>query len=288
MKTAFITGAAIGQGNFLVKRLAAGGWRVFAAVLPGQATDLTNSDRITLVEQNVADGDSVRNSAETVKKAVGDAPLDLLMNVAGVGDLAVGVMECFSIEGVKRLFDVNTWGQLRNVQAFLPLLRKATPPSRIINYGSGAMLVNPPFAGAYNMSKHAVHGMTLGLRHELAAFGIQVTTIMPGGVKTAMTQDVHARTRLEWSKMPQEMQRVYGPSLENAVTKVMPDLLVSKGSTPEQITDEVMKIIGLRKLKPFYLVGSDARPMGMMRRLLSDSAFEKIIRGVYKIPSPKL
>ena len=57
--------------------------------------------------------------------------------------------------------------------------------------------------------------------------------------------------------------------------------------TPEQITDEVMKIIGLRKLKPFYLVGSDARPMGMMRRLLSDSAFEKIIRGVYKIPSPK-
>lgn len=287
MKTAFITGSAIGQGNFLVKRLAAGGWRVFAGVLPGQATDLGNSDLITLVEQDVASDDSVRNSAEAVKKAVGDAPLDLLMNVAGVGD-AAGVMECFSIDGAKRLFEVNTWGQLRNVQAFLPLLRKAKPASRIINYGSGAMLVNPPFAGAYNMSKHAVHGMTLTLRHELAAFGIQVTTILPGGVKTAMTQDVHARTKLQWSRMPQEMQRVYGPSLENALTKVLPDLLVTKGSTPEQITDEVMKIIGLRRLKPFYLVGGDARPMGPMRRLLSDSSFERIIRGVYKIPSATL
>jgi NAD(P)-dependent dehydrogenase (short-subunit alcohol dehydrogenase family) len=287
MKNALVTGAAIGQGNFLAKRLTAAGWHVFAAVQPGQATDLSNSDLITVVEQDVASDDSVGNSAEAVKKALGDAPLDLLMNVAGVGS-AVGVGECFSIEGAKRLFDINTWGQLRNVQAFLPSLRKAKPASRIVNYGSGVILVNPPFAGAYNMSKHAVHGMTLTLRHELAAFGIQVTTILPGGVKTAMTQDVHARTRLEWSRMPQEMQRVYGPSLETAVTKVMPDLLVSKGSTPEQITDEVMKIIDLPKLKPFYLVGSDARPMGMMRRLLSDSAFEKIIRGVYKIPSPKL
>jgi NAD(P)-dependent dehydrogenase (short-subunit alcohol dehydrogenase family) len=284
MRTAFITGAAIGQGNLLARRLAADGWRVFAGVLPSQATDLRNSDSMIVVEQDVSSDASVNASAEVVKNALGDAPLDLLVNVAGVGDLATGVMESFSIDGAKRLFEINTWGQLRNVQVFLPLLRKAKPPARIINYGSGVMLVNPPFAGAYNMSKHAVHGMTLTLRHELAAFGIQVTTILPGGVKTAMTEDVHARTRLQWSRMPQEMRLVYGPPLENAMTKVLPDLLVSKGSTPEQITDEVVKIIGRRTLKPFHLVGADARPMGPMRRLLSDSAFERIIRRIYKIP----
>src|SRR3546814_5702359 len=90
---------------------------------------------------------------------------------------------------------INLYGQLRVIQAFLPLIRKNAPGSRIANYSSGAILANPVGAGAYNMTKHAIHGMTLTLRHELAPFGIQVTSIIPGGVLTAMSANAHANTR---------------------------------------------------------------------------------------------
>lgn len=284
MKTAVISGAAVGQGNLLVKRLANEGWKVFAGVLPGAPTDLVASDRVVLIEQDVSSTESVQAGAAQVRAQLQGGSLDLLMNVAGVADVANGVVECFDLDRAHRLFEINTWGQLRMVQAFLPMLRQASG-ARIINYGSGAILVNPPFAGAYNMSKHAVHGMTMTLRHELASFGIQVTTIMPGGVKTGMTANSHERSKVSWSQMPQDMQDIYSASLKNAMTQVLPDLLEAKGSTPESITDEVMKILGHRSLKPFYLVGGDARPMGPMRRFLSDSRFEKVIRSVYKIPN---
>lgn len=283
MKTAVVTGATVGQGNLLVKRLAGAGWRVFAGVLPGAVSDLRNSANIVLIEQDVSKDDSVKRSAEQVAQALGGAGLNLLMNVAGVADMANGVAECFSIDGAQRQFEINTWGQLRTVQAFLPMLRRAQPPARIFNYGSGAILVNPPFAGAYNMSKHAVHGLTLTLRQELAAFGIQVTTIMPGGVKTAMTANVHQRSKQSWAQMPAEMRSVYGPSLEKSLTETLPDLLESRGSTAEAITDEVMKLLDRPVLKPFHLVGGDARPLGPLHALLPALMFERLLRKTYKI-----
>src|SRR5688572_737954 len=171
MKTAFITGANVGQANLLTKALAERGWRVFAGVLPGAPTDLKSGGTITVVEQDVSNTESVRNSAEVVKQALGDQGLDLLMNVAGVANIATGVMEAVDLAQVEKIFQINAYGQLRVVQAFLPLIRKNAPGSRIANYSSGAIIANPVGAGAYTMTKHAIHGMTLTLRHELAAFG---------------------------------------------------------------------------------------------------------------------
>jgi NAD(P)-dependent dehydrogenase (short-subunit alcohol dehydrogenase family) len=284
MNTAFVTGAAVGQGNLLAKRLAGDGWQVFAGVLPGADTDLRGRSGITVVDQDVSKADSVRSSAEAVRSRIGNDGLHLLLNVAGVADLAIGVMECLSVENAQRLFDINTFGQLRVVQSFLPLLRQARPPARIFNYCSGAILVNPPLAGAYNMSKHAVHGMTLTMRHELASFGIQVTSILPGGVKTAMTANAHEGAIRQWAKLPPEIRRVYGPSLEHPFKKVLPDLLEKNGSSAEAITDQVLRLVSARKLKPMYLVGGDARPLGPMHRLLSPLAFESLIRRIYRIP----
>src|SRR5689334_10183662 len=138
MKTAFITGANVGQANLLTKALAERGWRVFAGVLPGAPTDLKTGGNVTVVEQDVSSTDSVRRSAEVVKQALGDQGLDLLMNVAGVANIATGVLEAVDLAAVERNFHINTFGQLRVVQAFLPMIRKNAPGSRIANYSSGA------------------------------------------------------------------------------------------------------------------------------------------------------
>jgi len=287
MKTAFITGANVGQANLLSKALAERGWRVFAGVLPGAPTDLKTGGNLTVVEQDVSKTDSVKKSAEVVTQALNGGGLDLLMNVAGVANIAVGVLEGADLAQAERLFHINAFGQLRVIQAFLPLLRKNAPGSRIANYSSGAIIANPVGAGIYTMTKHAIHGMTLTLRHELASLGIQVTSIVPGGVLTGMSANSHANTQNSWNQQPEALRKAYG-HIENTYCKVLPDMLEKTGSTPQEALDRTLKILDKKKWKPIELLGKDVDPaMGIMRRLLSDSALESVMRSQFKIPSHK-
>ena len=286
-KTAFITGANIGQANLLVKALSKRGWRVFAGVLPGAPTDLVTGGNIVVVDQDVSNGESVTASAKVVTDALAGKGLDLLMNVAGVANVGVGVLEGAKFSDVERLFNINMFGQLRVIQAFLPLVRRNAPGSRIANYSSGAILANPVGAGAYNMSKHAIHGMTLTLRHELAPFGIQVTSIIPGGVLTAMSANSHANTQRTWGEQPAAVREVYDPYLQKVVTQVLPDMLEKTGSSPEQALDGTLKILDKKKWAPMEYLGKDVKPMGLMRRLMSDSQLESMMRMTFKIPTYK-
>jgi len=288
MKTAFITGANVGQANLLTKALAERGWRVFAGVLPGAPTDLKTGGNVTVVDQDVSSTESVRASAERVKMALGDQGLDLLMNVAGVANIATGVLEAVDLAQAEKLFHINAFGQLRVIQAFLPLIRRNAPGSRIANYSSGAIIANPIGAGVYTMTKHAIHGMTLTLRHELAAFGIQVTSIVPGGVMTGMSANSHENTRNSWNKQPESIRKIYEPHLGNTYMKVLPDMLEKTGSTPQEALERTLKILDKKNWKPIELLGKDVDPaMGIMRRLLSDSSLEWVMRKTFKIPAYK-
>lgn len=288
MSSAFITGAAVGQGNLLAKKLARRGWRVFGGVLPGAETDLHEVAGVTVIEQDVADNESVRASAAQVEQALDGAGLDLLMNVAGVANVATGLIEGVDMDYVSRLFEINTFGQLRTCQSFLPMIRRAEQPAKILNFGSGAVLAAPPMAGVYTMSKHAVHGLTLTLRNELSAFGVQVTSIWPGAVKTAMTANSRETTQGSWDAQPEQVKRTYAQALKRGITELLPDMIEKKGNTPDAVTDEILKVVDRRKLAAWYCVGSDARPLGMMSRLLPAGTFESLIRGAYKIPSAKV
>lgn len=288
MPSAFITGAAVGQGNMLAKKLAARGWQVFAGVLPGAETDLVSNDRIMLVEQDVSDYDSVRNSAEIVKTTLGDTPLEMIMNVAGVANVATGTIEGLPLEELQKLFAINTFGQVAVCQTLLPLVRKAGKAGKIFNFGSGAVAASPPTSGGYNMSKHAAHGLTMTLRIELAPFGTQVTSIWPGVVYTGMTENSRQTTANSWNKQPEEVKQAYGPYLKEGACEILPKIIETKGNSADYVTDGVLALIDKRKLKPYYLIGKkDAEPLNFLYRWLPNSLFEAIIRSSYKIPSAK-
>jgi NAD(P)-dependent dehydrogenase (short-subunit alcohol dehydrogenase family) len=286
MKTAFITGANVGQAYLLTRSLASQGWRVFAGVLPGAPTELKTEGNITVVDQDVSSTESVQASAKVVTDALKGDGIDLLMNIAGVANLATGVMEGVDLAKAERLFHINTFGQLRVIQAFLPLLRKNAPGSRIANYSSGAILASPVGAGIYNMTKHAIHGMTLTLRQELAPLGIQVTSIIPGGVLTGMSANAHANTKNSWAEQPADLLKIYEP-LRNTYCQVLPDMLEKTGSSPEQALEGTLEILAKKKWKPMEYLGKDVKPMGIMKRILSDSQLEAMMRKTFKIPAHK-
>src|SRR5580704_17615108 len=184
-RSAVVTGAAMGMGMLMARKLAQRGWRVFAGVLPGvDISELTRDVTLTAIEQDVTDEAMVQAGARRVDEALQGAGLDVLINNAGVAAFATGPVEGVDIEQGKRLFDVNLFGQVRVVKAYLPLLFESHQSPRILNFASGAVRVPMPCSAMYNMSKYGVEGLTNTLRYELAKFGIQTTSIEPGAVKT--------------------------------------------------------------------------------------------------------
>ncbi len=275
-KSAMITGAAMGMGMLMARKLAQRGWKVFAGVLPGASTaDLLQGVQLTVIDQDVTDESMVRAGAQQVATTLNGAGLDLLINNAGIANMATGPLEGVPIEEARRLFEVNTWGQLRVVQAYLPLLQQSTQSPRILNFASGAVRVPMPCSGIYNMSKYAVEGMTNTLRHELRKFGIQVTSIEPGAVKTNMTANPIESTAVIWDKTTPEMRRKYEAKLRPTTDSLGRMLLTA--NDPDAITDDVLKLVDVDVLAPRYCVGKETRLLPLMQKILSDNAFEKLI-----------
>lgn len=287
-KTVFITGAAMGMGALKAKTLAERGWDVYAGVLKGADTsELGDSGNITKVEQDVTSDESVKKSAEIVRKALDWRGLDLLINNAGIATKGQGVIEGADIDQARITFEVNTFGTWRVIQAFLPMVRQNAPNSRIINFASGAVKANPAASGAYNMSKHAVVGLTRTLRHELAPFGIQVTAVEPGAVKTHMTANARETTKDLWLNVSQEMNDVYGPYLKEGTTQVLPDMIEKSGNPPQVVVDQVLGLLEKKNWKPAYLVGKDVKALGPLHKMLPERTFEKLIQATSKIPRYK-
>jgi len=116
--------------------------------------------------------------------------IDVLVNNAGVGHL--GTIEQTPIEEAQRHFDVNFFGVYRVTQAVIPSMRAARS-GRIITVASINGVVGVPFNDVYNASKFAVEGLMEGLAPVMARFGVRVSIIEPGPVKTEFlaTREAH-------------------------------------------------------------------------------------------------
>ena len=136
------------------------------------------------------------------------------------------------------------------------------------------------------MSKWAVEGLTCTLRNELAPFGIEVTSIEPGAVKTHMTANAEETTKSIWTGISEDVKAVYEPHLKETTTTKMVEQ-INKGNDPDYVTDEVLALLEKTTWKPRYLVGKDVKPMKVMLNLMSERAFEKTVQKAVGIPQHK-
>jgi NAD(P)-dependent dehydrogenase (short-subunit alcohol dehydrogenase family) len=281
-KAAVVTGAAMGMGMLMARKLAQRGWTVFAGVMPGMDTsELTRGVQLRVIEQDVTNEPMVQAGAQQVAQALNGAALDLLINNAGIADIATGPVEGVNLEEGKRLFDVNLFGQIRVIKAFLPLMFSSQQSPRIFNFSSGAVRVPMPCSGMYNMSKYGVEGLTNTLRYELAKFGIQATSIEPGAVKTHMTADPVNSTARIWERSSSQIRERYEAKLR-PITDHLGRMLLT-ANEPDDVTDGVLKLIDVPRLKPRYMVGKEVRMLPLMQALLSEGAFERLVAKQFNI-----
>lgn len=128
--------------------------------------------------------DVTKTNAELYKTAVQKVidkfgKIDYLVNNAGHGRITN--FEETSEENIKELFEVNLFGMMRVTRAILPVMRKQKS-GHIFNVSSGSSYCGGPVA--YHTSKFAVTGFSASLAFELAPFGIKVTNVVPGLIRT--------------------------------------------------------------------------------------------------------
>ena len=192
-QVAVITGAASGIGLAAARRFAALGMKIVMVDVGGdaleraaaQVAELATGD-VLAAATDVSRYDQVqRLEAEVARRFGGVA---LLMNNAGVGNNPGLPWE--NLSAWKALMDVNLWGVVHGVQAFLPGMLQGGQPGLVINTGSKQGITSPPGNSAYNLSKAALKNYTESLSHALlGAAGNRITAhlLIPGFTFTGMT-----------------------------------------------------------------------------------------------------
>lgn len=181
-KTWFVTGTSQGMGLILVKQLLAQGYNVVATAR--NLSSLKNAAGISSPQFLPLQVDLVNEAS--VKQAVTTAlsqfkSIDYLVNNAGYG--MVGGIEESSDQEARANFDVNVFGLLNVTRAILPHMR-AAGSGHIINISSVFGLIAGAGWGIYCGTKFAVEGISEALAQEVKPFGINVTLIEPGYVRT--------------------------------------------------------------------------------------------------------
>jgi NAD(P)-dependent dehydrogenase (short-subunit alcohol dehydrogenase family) len=133
---------------------------------------------------DVTDSDQIAEATKQIGERVGGAGLDGLVNNAGI--VLGGPIETLAIEDLRELLETNVVGQLAVTQALLPLLRTAR--GRVVFVGSVNGRFSLPFLSPYAASKHAIEAIGDSLRGEMRPFGVRVSIIEPGAIKTPMRE----------------------------------------------------------------------------------------------------
>jgi NAD(P)-dependent dehydrogenase (short-subunit alcohol dehydrogenase family) len=252
-KAVLVTGASSGIGRATAELLAANGYQVFASVRrhgPGAPLPATPAG-VEAVELDVTCAEDVAGVVGQLDAACPDG-LFALVNNAGVAP--PGPLELTNLDELRHVLEVNTLAPLRLIQACLPLLRRGQ--GRIVNMSSMNGKLAMPMVGAYSASKFALEAMSDVLRVELRPWGVTVSLVRPGQVRTAIFAKARAALEARQREIPAELAEGYGTLYARA--QKFNERGAKARTTPERVARTVQKVLRARRPKPVYIVGADA------------------------------
>jgi short-subunit dehydrogenase len=183
-KIVLITGSTAGIGRTTALHLAEQGHHVIATGRKSaELAQLKAEARGTLdtLLLDVTSESSIASSVAAVDVLTSGHGIDVLVNNAGFGVLGP-TMEISDSE-MRRQYETNVFGLMNVTRAFLPKMVERRS-GRIINVSSVGGRITLPYFGVYNSTKYALEALSDALRYELRPFGVDVTLIEPGIIRT--------------------------------------------------------------------------------------------------------
>jgi NADP-dependent 3-hydroxy acid dehydrogenase YdfG len=258
-KVCVVTGAGSGIGQALAIELARSG--VLVAISDVNTEGLAQTEEqikaigapVKADRLNVTEREAFALYADGVVKHYGK--VNQIYNNAGIA--FTGDIEASQFKDIERVMDVNFWGVVNGTKEFLPHLI-ASGDGHVVNVSSIFGLFAVPGQAAYNASKFAVRGFTEALRQEmkLAGHPVKVTTVHPGGVKTAIARNATAVEGID----PTELAKTFDKRLAR--------------TTPEQAAQIILEAV--RKGHARVLVGPDAKLLDLLIRLTGSGAYQEL------------
>jgi NAD(P)-dependent dehydrogenase (short-subunit alcohol dehydrogenase family) len=267
-KAVLITGCSTGIGRATAIRLASAGHTVYATARRVEAiTDLAQAGCRTLA-LDVCDESSMRAAVEHVVAEEG--AVGVLVNNAGYSQS--GAIETVAMDDVRRQFDTNVFGLIRMCQLVLPGMR-AQEFGRIINISSMGANFTFPGGGVYHATKYAVEAISDALRFEVKAFGIDVTVIQPGLIRTQFGETAAAA-----------VERGDGPyaSFNATVAQTTQQAyergpLARLGGDPDDVARTIEKILARRSAPIRKRVTPSAHLLVAQRRVLPTRLWDRFL-----------
>ncbi len=255
-RVVLVTGASAGIGRACADGLCETGWTVVGASRRG-----STSGPWTGLVMDVDSDKSVRAGVAGVLARHGR--IDAVVASAGWG--VAGAVEHTTIDEAKAQVETNFWGATRVVQAVLPAMR-AQGGGRIVLISSIGGVVAIPFQAFYSASKFALEGLGEALAYEVAPFGIDVTLVEPGNIRTDFTTNRKMAAR-------STDDDVYKSALDTAVGVMERDEV--NGAAPDSVAAVVLKVLDSRRPPRRVSVGKSGERIGILaKRLLPHRIFE--------------
>ena len=262
-QTVLITGASAGIGKATAKRLIEEGYTVYAAARRVEnMRDLEDQGAIAL-EMDVTKEEDLTAGVERINAEQGG--VDILVNNAGFG--LYGPMEDIPLDDARYQFEVNLFGLARLTQLVLPYMREQGA-GRIVNISSIGGKVYAPLGSWYMATKHALEGWSDCLRFELKSFGVDVIIIEPGLIRTEFGSVAFEPMRERSANSPYS-------DIVDRLTEGMESY--DGGSPPTVIADTVLKALRAKRPKTRYAAGQYAKPVLILRKLVSDRMYDRVV-----------
>jgi NAD(P)-dependent dehydrogenase (short-subunit alcohol dehydrogenase family) len=261
-----ITGCSTGIGRATAERLADDGWNVHAtARRPESIEDLAKRGCKTHA-LDVTDEGSMEAAVAEVE---GDGPVGALVNNAGYSQS--GAIETIPMSSVRKQFETNVFGLIRMCQLVLPGMRGAGS-GRIVNLSSMGGKLTFPGGGIYHATKHAVEAISDVLRFEVRGFGVDVSIIEPGLIKTNFAETSVATVRHEDGPYAD-----FNTAVAAVTAGAYDGPLARLGAGPEAVAKVIEKAITARRPRTRYKVTASARILMGQRALLPDRAWDRVV-----------
>ncbi|WP_270345975.1 oxidoreductase [Lactococcus petauri] len=266
MSIILITGASSGIGYQTAKLLVENGHKVYGAARRLDKLETLKSMGVVPMYLDITNEDS---SVELVKQIIKiEGRIDVLINNAGYG--SYGAIEDVSLEEAQRQFDVNLFGVARLTKLVLPYMRKQSS-GKIINTSSMGGRVTTYFGAWYHATKYALEAFSDALRMEVKEFGIDVSIIEPGGIKT------------DWGFIAAEHLAnsskggAYEQAAQKAASGMKKQYSGNMMSNPSIISKTILKAVNSKRPKSRYLIGFGAKPLVFLHSVLPTRWFDWIM-----------
>ena len=246
-KTLFITGVSSGFGRAIANAALAAGHQVVGTVRNEAARaefekQLRGRAHARLVD--VSQFDAIAPLAAEVESRIG--PVDVVINNAGYGH--EGILEESPLDEMRRQFDVNVFGAVAVIKAFLPFMR-VRRRGHIVNITSMGGTITMPGIAYYCASKFALEGISATLAKEVKGFGIAVTAVAPGSFRT----DWAGRSMLRSPRSIADYDALFDP-----IRRARLDKSGNQLGDPDKAAMAIMQLLEMQMPPDHLLLGSDA------------------------------